>query len=322
MKSPVLLYSIIICIVCSLLGAQTYASDFIDKDVTIPSKDIKLQGSLMVPSHAKRGMVVLIISGAGATDRNGNSRFTQSNCLYQLARSLAKKDITSLRYDKRGIGRSTYNLANESDLHFSDFIDDALSCIKYLQKRKKYKYIYVIGYSQGALVGAAACNRSDVSGYVSISGASKTGDQIIKEQLESLPQKQLRQEALNILEKLKKGEQSAEVPITLRSLFRPSIQPFLISWFNYNPIKEVEKITSPILILNGDKDLQNSINDAKHLQQANKLAEIKIIKGMNHVLKEVGDDIKLNHSSYNDPQRPISPTMVEEITSFIISTLK
>lgn len=322
MKSPVLLYSIIICIVCSLLGTQTYASDFTDKDVTIPSKDIKLHGSLMVPSHAKRGMVVLIISGAGATDRNGNSRFTQSNCLYQLARSLAKKDITSLRYDKRGIGRSTYNLANESDLHFSDFIDDALSCIKYLQKRKKYKYIYVIGYSQGALVGAAACNRSNVSGYVSISGASKTGDQIIKKQLESLPQKQLRQEALNILEKLNKGEQSAEVPITLRSLFRPSIQPFLISWFNYNPIEEVEKITSPILIVNGDKDLQNSINDAKHLQQANKRAEVKIIKGMNHVLKEVGDDIKLNHSSYNDPQRPISPTMVEEITSFIISTLK
>lgn len=298
------------------------ASDYIDQDVSIQSNNIKLYGSLMLPEKAKKEVVVLIISGAGATDRNGNSRFTQSNCLYQLAQSLAKKNIPSLRYDKRGIDRGTYNLSNESNLLFSQFIDDAISCIKYLQKRRKYKNVFVIGYSQGALVGAAACNQSNVTGYISISGASKTGDEIIRKQLETLPQKELVQSALDILEGLKKGEERSDVPITLRSLFRPSIQPFLISWFNYKPIQEVGKIKVPILIINGDKDLQNSVDDATRLHQSNHLSELQIIEGMNHVLKDVGNNIKLNHSSYNDPQRTLSTKLEKEIYSFIISTLK
>lgn len=103
----------------------------------------------------------------------------------------------------------------------------------------------------------------------------------------------------------------------LNSLFRPSIQPYLISWFKYNPQTEIQKLTIPILILQGNNDIQIAVKDAENLKQANKNADLQIIDKMNHIMKIVDGSQEANLASYNNETLPISEALVEKIVSFI-----
>ena len=77
--------------------------DFAEKEVVAESEGASLHGTLLIPDHHFRGTVALIIAGSGPTDRNGNQFLMVNNSLKMLARTLAKKGIASLRYDKRGV---------------------------------------------------------------------------------------------------------------------------------------------------------------------------------------------------------------------------
>ncbi|MNY42851.1 Alpha/beta hydrolase family protein [compost metagenome] len=101
------------------------------------------------------------------------------------------------------------------------------------------------------------------------------------------------------------------------SLFRASIQPYLISWFKYNPQTEIKKLNVPILIVQGNKDLQVTVKDAELLSQASKNAELLIVENMNHILKNIEGDTQANMESYNNENLPVSEVMTNKIISFI-----
>ena len=102
------------------------------------------------------------------------------------------------------------------------------------------------------------------------------------------------------------------------SLFRPSVQPYLISWFKYNPQTEIKKLKIPILILQGDNDIQVSVEDAQLLSKAQPKATLTIIPKMNHVLKIFEGDKSQNIKSYGDASLPISDEMVRAIVGFVL----
>ena len=81
-----------------------------------------------------------------------------------------------------------------------------------------------------------------------------------------------------MLDKLKKGDTIGNVPKELYAFFRPSLQPYMISWFRYDPPAEIKKLKMPVLIIQGDMDIQISVNDAELLAKANKKAKLRIIK--------------------------------------------
>ncbi|QZT38023.1 alpha/beta fold hydrolase [Halosquirtibacter xylanolyticus] len=304
-----------IFLICTSTYSVVASDTVLDQEVVVSSKQMKIYGSLMTPKEQTK-IAALIIAGSGPTDRNGNSKFTQTNCLLQLAQSLADHNIASLRYDKRGIGRSTFNLVDENLLRFDQFVDDAVACIQYL-KKKKFTHIIVIGHSQGALIGTLAIQKEEASSLISLCGPGKPGDKIIEEQLRSMPQQDLTNQAIPILNLLQSGQKASNIPIPLRAIFRPSVQPFLISWFQYDPCEEIKKVSIPILIIAGKQDLQIPLYDAKLLHKANKTSKLVIINKMNHVLKEVGNDIKENRASYSDPLLPISKELIEKIDQFV-----
>ena len=84
------------------------------------------------------------------------------------------------------------------------------------------------------------------------------------------------------VDRLKKGDSLPDLPRSYSLVFRPSIQPFLISWFKIIPANELKKITCPILIFNGSTDLRVKIKDYQLLCAAKPLAQKKIVKNMNH----------------------------------------
>ncbi|MBF4518541.1 alpha/beta fold hydrolase [Flavobacterium sp. ANB] len=274
----------------------------------------QLYGTLTMPDITKKCPVALIIAGSGPTDRNGNNAMMKNNSLKMLAETLAKNGIASLRFDKRGIGESKTAAATESALVFENYIEDTKSWINYLKQDKRFSQLIVIGHSEGSLIGMIAGAKADK--FISIAGAGDSADKILKAQIARKSNKEIEDLTFPIIDSLKNGKTVKNVDPMLNSLFRPSIQPYIISWFKYNPQTEIKKLTIPVLILQGNKDLQVTIKDAENLSEANKKAELLIIDKMNHVMKIIDGDEQANFASYNNETLPISEVMMNKIVSF------
>ena len=272
----------------------------------------------MRPSGKSPVSVALIIAGSGPTDRNGNNPMMTNNSLKMLAGELAKKGIASLRYDKRAIGASQKAGVNEADLRFEMYINDAIAWIKLLKNDQSFNRIVVIGHSEGSLIGMIASQDANVDKLVSIAGPGQSADKIIKEQLKSQPPTVLEQ-ATPILDELVKGNTVENVPPMLNSLFRPSVQPYMISWIKHDPGLELGKLKKSCLIVQGTTDIQISVDDAKRLQAAKPDAKMVIIEGMNHVLKSAPADPMKNMLTYGEPDLPLHVDLVPAISTFILN---
>ena len=287
-----------------------------EEEITLKTKSGDIKGSLLMPSVSVKVPVVLIIAGSGPTDRNGNNPMMTNNSLLMLANELKKNGIASVRYDKRGIGESTSSGLQESDLRFENYVDDVKDWIELLNENNRFSDIIVLGHSEGALIGMIASQKNEVKKFVSVAGAGISAGDIIREQLKAQPAVVLNQ-SLPIIEKLENGERVENVPQMLYTLFRPSVQPYMISWFKYNPQIEMAKLNKPVLIIQGTTDIQVSVSDADKLASANKKSQKKIIEGMNHILKQAELDRQKNIQTYSMPDLPLKKELIKFIVEFI-----
>ena len=289
--------------------------------ITLKTISGNIEGSILVPPAKEKIPIVLIIAGSGPTDRDGNNSNMSNNSLKMIAEELAKSGIASVRYDKRGIGASSDAAGDVSAMRFENMSDDARNWIDFLSKDKRFSKIIVAGHSEGSLVGMVALNATkNGAGFISIAGAGRAADVIIKEQLGNVPQ-EVKNIVYPMLEKIKKGDTIPNVPPMLYSLFHPSMQGYLTSWFKYDPQLEIKKLKMPILILQGTTDVQVKEVDAELLQKSNPKAKLKIIKNMNHVLKdcEIMDKKTQMETVYNEPTLPLNKEFIKEITEFILN---
>ena len=108
------------------------------------------------------------------------------------------------------------------------------------------------------------------------------------------------------------------MPAPLMDLFRPSVQPYFMSWLKYDPAKEIADLSVPILVVQGTSDLQMSVEDAKLLSGGNQRAKLATIEDMNHVLKHTTEKTVLAQMQcYSDPALPIEPRLVETVAVFL-----
>ena len=277
------------------------------------SIDPEVQGTLLSPKGENQPPLAILIAGSGPTDRDGNQAQLKNNSLKYLAEGLAQKGIATFRYDKRVIAQINKATVQEEKMTFEDEVNDALLVINHF--KDKYKKIILIGHSEGALVGLLVAQKVVVSKFVSISGAGNSSATLIEEQIgKNAPQ--LKEESQKIISQLRKGELVDNISPYLAPVFRKSVQPYLISWFKYEPAKEITKLQIPILIVQGTNDLQVEDKEAQLLKEAQPKAQLLLIEGMNHVLKKV-KTLEENQLSYLNPDLPISGELVEGIASFI-----
>ena len=229
-----------------------------------------------------------------------------------LAEGLIQNEISSFRYDKRGVGKSIGNLKNSSDIKFSDYISDAITIINHFKESKKFKKIIVIGHSEGALIGIIA-SKSIADLLISIAGAGKDYLTLIERQLFFQPA-YIQSLSSPIIEKLKAKKLVDSVPPILNSLFSPSVQNFLIEASSYNPAIEIAKLNIPVLIIQGNTDIQIEVNDAQILHKAAKMSKLEIIDGMNHVFRQASENRLLNLQTYGNPDLPIDRSLVNIIS--------
>ncbi|MDR0195133.1 MAG: lysophospholipase [Myroides sp.] len=298
-----LIYTLVFTLTTSLGFSQTtiQIDSEIDGDLYLANKDSK--------------QLAIIIAGSGPTNKNGNNPAgVKANSYKYLAEGLKENGINTFTYNKRMFAQMKNQTAKEEDGRFEDNVKDLNLVIDYF--KKDYPNIILIGHSEGALVATLASqNNTAVSKLVSLQGPGESIDKTLYKQL-TAQTPFFAKSVEDIHNKLRNGEQVTDVPPMLMSLYRPSVQPYLISWIKYDPTVEIQKVKQPILILQGDKDLQVKTDQGDNLKKAMPTATLVTLKGMNHVLKTVVKDDE-NLALYSKPEVPLHTELIPTIVNFI-----
>lgn len=289
------------------------------QDVIIISEEKNItpliDGTLIIPETSDKLPLVIIIQGSGPIDRNGNQFMQKNNSLRFLAEGLYTNGIASFRYDKRIVKLLSRGTLIEKDIKFGDYIADAISIIDYFKEDERFSKIIIIGHSQGSLVGMiAAQGRADE--FISLAGAGQEIDYVILDQL-AIQIPGLKDNARQAFDDLRVNGVTINYSPGLASIFRPAIQQFLLEWMQYNPQVEIVKLDMPVLIINGDRDIQVEVSEAEKLKAAKPDAQYVIIPFMNHIFKKIKGDDLVNSKSYNEYNRPVMPELIEIISGFI-----
>jgi pimeloyl-ACP methyl ester carboxylesterase len=263
-----------------------------------------------------------MIGGSGPTDRNMNQgQALRTNSFALLTKELAENGIASVRYDKRGAGKSIKAI-NPEKYKLDDYINDAKLFIDRLSLDNQFSKIIVLGHSEGAMVGLVATLQAKVAAYISLSGFETNMVDIMGEQLKPIISPQDYIVYTELTDSLKAGKILTKVlPASFGGIFSRANQIFLIFMLKYNPSKEISKLKIPLLIIGGSADIQVPAEAAVRLGKMNKKATLKIIPEMNHVLKKSSLDRTSNLATYGDPNLPLHQDLVPILKNFI-STVK
>jgi len=302
------------------LAAGSACAQTVEEQIALDTATGQIAGTLQLPAAAEsKPRVVLIIAGSGPTDRDGNSALLpgRNDSLKMLAVALAEEGIASVRYDKRGVAASLAAGSTESELRFETYVDDAAAWIGKLKADPRFGSVAVIGHSEGSLIGMLAAQQAGAAAFVSIAGIADGPSTVLRKQLAGKLPPELDKDSERILASLENGATVDQVPPALMTLYRPSVQPYMISWFKYVPSQRIAALTMPVLIVQGNTDIQVAVAQANGLHRAKPDATLAIIPGMNHVFKHVRADPALQAAAYSDPTLPVSPLLVKAVTDFL-----
>ena len=303
---------------CTQALAAT-SSNVLLRPIELDTGSGTLYGSLVLPKSDKPVPVVLILSGSGPTDRDGNNPIGGRNdVLKKLAWRLAQSNIASVRFDKRGIAQSQPATPDERQLSVDKYVDDAVAWGEKLKADPRFGKVFVLGHSEGALIASLAAPRMGAAGVISIAGTGRPVGALLREQLQRnhLPPAQLKR-SFELISSLEAGRTDDNVPKDLEAVFRPSVQPYLISLLHYNPATAFAALKMPALIIQGTHDIQVDVKDAHLLKTAKPDAVLTLINGMNHVMRIVPMDMKRQVQSYNDPNQRLAGELGDRTVRFI-----
>lgn len=309
-----------IALLCLLLTSLCHAATptVLHRPIDLDTGQGVLHGSLLLPQQGTPPPVVLIIAGSGPTDRDGNNPAGgRVDNLKRLALLLANANIASVRYDKRGVAASQPATPDERDLSVERYVADVVAWGHKLKADPRFGPLILIGHSEGALIASLAAEQAGASAVISLAGSGRPMAEVVREQLaERLPPAQLARGSA-LLDRLEAGQTSLDVPAPLRQVFRPSVQPYLITLFRQDPAAAFARLSMPALIVQGRNDVQVDVADAQKLKDAKPDAHLVLIEGMNHMLRISPKDMSEQRESYQNPQLPLARELGEQIVAFI-----
>jgi len=316
------LISIIALVAAALSSAAVAATAASSVALEAPGPQGPLRGTLLVPSGHSLA-TVLIIPGSGPTDRDGNNPLGVRGSTYRLlAEGLAAHGIGTLRIDKRGLFGSASAVTDPNAVTISDYAADAHAWMAVLQKTTGAPCIWLLGHSEGGLVAmAAAVGRRDVCGLVLVSAPGRPLGEVFREQLKTNPANApilpSAEAAIDALEHGRHVDTSGMHP-ALQRAFNPAVQGFLIDAFSYDPRRLVSGLKTPVLVVQGQRDLQVSEQDARLIHDADPDSTLLLLPDVNHVLKVVRSDSRQeNMATYANADLPIAPDVVDDVAAFV-----
>ena len=243
----------------------------------------QLSGTLTYPVNYegyKSGTVPVVLMVSGSGDQNRDEELFDHKPFLVIADFLAKNGVASLRYDDRGVGKSTGPTKNTTT---ENNLADAEAGIAYLRSLKKFGKIGVLGHSEGGTIAFMMGANKSVDFLISLAGAAATGIDVIVGQngagmqLQGVPQKIIDDYAValrlvytdrisgkEITDKSEYIETLCQTnQLTLPDNFKSNLAKCItfggnwLTWFlGYDPAEAISKIKCPVMALNGTLDLQ------------------------------------------------------------------
>lgn len=204
-----------------------------------------------------------------------------------------------------------------------DYVADTRAWIAAIRSKTGVPCVWVLGHSEGGLVAltTAAANPADLCGVIAMSSPGRPLAQIMKAQFHANPANApLLPDADRVIDTLAAGKTVPASTLTppLSMIFCDAVQPFVISLYAKRPAALAAAITKPMLIVQGEADLQVTVADAQALKAAQPKAALVLLPKVSHVLKTVeGDSRGANLATYADPHLPLAPDVVEAVVGFV-----
>lgn len=277
-------------------------TSFDTEEVEIVHGEVTLAGTITRPRGAKgRLPAVFFVSGSGGQDRNGMSSGMDTGT-HEILDRLTAEGFLVLRVDDRGVGSSR---GPTEGIGFRDLVADARAAVGFLFEREDVdpERIAIIGHSEGGLTATILAAERPIAALVLMAAAGRSLiDVIVDQNVPALEAGGLKGEALEtslgaIRDHLLRigGDddlEAGDLPPEFRSLLANR------RWFQDHarerPLERVKALRCPVLILQGDRDIQISPDkDARALERA--LAEsdhadhtLHVIPGLDHLFKNTG----------------------------------
>ena len=305
-------------------GSSPKSDDDQHRSLQFEVNGIKIHGTLVLPTpppKTKRATtpipLAVLHSGSGPTDRDGNQPLLKNDSIKKLAEQLGDRGIATFRYDKRGSG-ATGMVGSESDLKLQTYSDDLVSILGELRSLPglDFESTTLIGHSEGAQICMLAAQSAEIDQMITIAGSGRNMKALLQSQLKGKLPPELERRSDEILDELAAGRLVDDVPESLQTLYRRSVQPFLISCIQSEPTRLAASLRMPLLIVQGDRDIQVTMDDAERLLKAQPKAELAVFAGMNHVLRHV-ETQEDQQETYRDPKRDLAEGLAERIAEFI-----
>ncbi len=297
--------------ICLPLWAQADPVQIPGPEGPLEAEEIAVPGA----SHA-----LVIIPGSGPTDRDGNAAQAgvASDAYKLLAEGLAQEGVASLRIDKRGLFGSESAIADPNAVTIAAYADDANAWVE--KAASLASCVWLAGHSEGGLVALAAAQTAPdtLCGLILLATPGRPLEELLVQQLAANPANAPLMEDLKaIVADLKAGQtrDTQSIPPALQPLFPLSIQPYLIDLFSYDPVQLARTWQGPVLIVQGDADVQVTPDDAQNLQTAMPHADILSLVGGTHMLKAAIPERPF--ATYTDPSLPLHPGLLSGIMNFL-----
>jgi len=233
------------------------------QDVTVHTPaGLTFTGTLTLPS-ARRGRVpaVVTITGSGAEDRDERISIVEGyRPFWQVADTLARRGIATLRLDDRGVNGSSAGPATATS---ADFADDIRAALAYLRTRPEIdgSRLALVGHSEGGMIAPmVAATDSSLRGIVLMAGPAYTGRRILDFQQRNGV---MNAPGLTPAERTAAVERSAAATDSLIAT-----NAWLRFFASYDPLPTARKVRVPVLILQGETDQQVTPEQADTLAAA------------------------------------------------------
>lgn len=280
---------------------------FDEYEVAINS-EFTLQGTITKPKADGKYAAVVIIAGSGEIDRDGMivPLKLASNIYKDLAHVIARLGVVTLRFDKRGVGKSEGEFQKTG---MWDLVNDIEAMITYVKEQPFVdpENIILVGHSEGCMLATVVNARTPVDGLILLTGAAESLEEATKRQREIIykelkEQKGIKGKLMRLLNIEKRGEKQAQKATekmvnSKKDIVKIGFKPMNAKWFRehfqHDIYKDLMKVTCPVLAIAGDKDFQANPEKAKRIgDYVQGDSEVHVIKNMDHTLKYFEGDFK------------------------------
>ncbi|VXB22409.1 S9 family peptidase [Massilia sp. 9I] len=315
---------------------------------TNPAGGHSLAGTFTVPQGRGPFPAVVLVHGSGPNDRD--QTILDHKLFLVLADHLSSRGIAVLRYDKRGVKQSG---GVYKDATTQDFASDAEAAVAFLRGRADVDpaRIGVIGHSEGGLIAPMVAARDPKLGFVvMLAGPGVRGELLMVEQIalaakaRGVPDALVDQErelnravfAAIVAEPqaeaaeararqlMEEGERKGILPPgTAAARARAFSTPWFQAFLRHEPGPGLRAIRQPILVLNGERDLQvPAAMDLAPIRTAlkdNPRAVVKELPALNHLFQTARTGAG---SEYAEIEESFAPLALNTISDWILATVK